>query len=138
MISRWTWPPLPRLYVDSEEARLDDKAKYLEILKVGMQDVAEDIKLLVGDYETRRKAGEITNYVLLENLALLTHEIHGVESFLALVEEIQPDQYSSLDEMIADIDTKVGELIEHVGHDPVLYQIVRRKLTKLAVYVAGV
>ena len=117
---------------------MDDKGKYLEILKIELEDLAEDIKLLVDDYKTRRESGEITNYVLLENLALLTHEIHGAESFVNILRDMQPDDYASLDEMVAVIDSKMGDLIEHGGHDPLLHKMVKRKLAKLTAYVSGV
>ena len=109
--------------------------KFLAVLDIEFADLAEDIAELAARYVERGRSGEITQYVTRENVALLTHEIHGVQTFAAVVEAIDPDAYDSLDALVADADRRLREKIEGAGFELALYADVHRRLQRVAVFV---
>jgi hypothetical protein len=50
-------------------------AAFIAILEVELQDLEHDIQLLMADSEERHNHEEISNYVYMENLALLQKEL---------------------------------------------------------------
>ena len=87
------------------------KRKYLDILRIEIEDLTEDIGLIVNEYKRRRDREEITNYVFLENLAVLHNELLGVDNMMEMLDSIDPDAYDRLDDMVADIEIKIRNKI---------------------------
>ena len=67
------------------------KRKYLDILRLEIEDLIEDIGVVVNEYKRRRDLGEITNYVFLENLAVLHNELLGVDDMMEMLDNVNPD-----------------------------------------------
>jgi len=112
------------------------KKKYLGILRIEIEDLVEDIGILVEDYRKRQQRGEITNYVFLENLAVLYHEVSGVNSLVEVIDSINPDDYEDLDAMIEDIEGRIRTRVEKAHLAEPLYPLVKRKLEKVAEFVS--
>jgi len=114
---------------------LAEKRRYLEILRIEIDDLAEDIRTLQEHYRGRSARGEITDYVLKENVALLEREIHGVAAVRACLEEVRAEDYAGLDEMLAAVRKRLDDRIRCGGFEPVVLRLVERKLAKVARYV---
>jgi hypothetical protein len=114
------------------------KRKYLDILRIEVEDLIEDIGLIVNEYTERRDRGEITNYVFLENLAVLHNELLGVDDMMEMLDSVDPESYSNLDELVADIEVKIKNKIKNSHLAEALYPLVKRKLEKVSRYVAQV
>ena len=110
-------------------------SKFLQVFRIELEDLEEDLKVLSTMYNEREQKGEITQYVLLENNALIMNEISGVESILQSLSGVSPVQYASLEEMVVDIDRQFRDKTEHAGFPDVVYELVKRKLDKVLKYV---
>jgi hypothetical protein len=117
---------------------MDLLAKYLTLLKLELQDLAEDIGMLVSEYKIRKEKGEITNYVLLENLAVLRNELIGIESIGEMLDGIEPGGFSSLEALVESVEEKIAGRIMGTGYNNALLPLVKRKLAKVATYVRHV
>ena len=78
---------------------------------------------------------EITNYVLLENLAVLKNEMRGIEQFKQILREVNPDDYNEIDEFIKEIENRFRVYIEKGGLVEAVYSLVERKIRKVLKYV---
>lgn len=114
---------------------MPEKKRYLNILDIELENLAEDIALLIAEYRRRKEEGEITNYVLLENLAVLQSEIHGVERFRRLLKSIESVSYDDLDSLVADIRDRIKAIMDRSSFPEALYPLVLRRLAKVARYV---
>jgi hypothetical protein len=114
------------------------KRKYLDILRIEIEDLIEDIGLIVNEYRSRRDRGEITDYVFLENLAVLHNELLGVDNMMEMLDDIDPDAYSNFEDLAADIETKIKNKIKNSYLAEALFPLVKRKLEKVSKYVAQV
>lgn len=114
---------------------MEQRHKYLEILRIEVDDLAEDIKALQKHYHDRLARGEITDYVLRENVAVLEHESHGIAAVRACLEDLRPADYASLEDMIAAIGGRLDDRLRCGGFDPVVRLLVERKLAKVERYV---
>lgn len=114
---------------------MDDKHKYLEVLRIEIDDLGEDIRALQEHYRDRSARGEITDYVLKENVAVLERESHGIAAVRACVGDVRAEDYRSLDEMLAGLRERLDDRIRCGGFEPVVRRLVERKLVKVARYV---
>lgn len=118
-----------------ERTMINKKQAFLSILKVEMADLEKDVELLIRRLQEDRKGERISNYVFLENLALMQRELFGVESFSDYIGDIDENDFDSLPEMIEsilqrfDCRAKSSGLPRSVGH------LVRRKVEKVRRYV---
>ena len=108
---------------------------FLEILKVELQDLDEDIKILIEEYKEKHSRDEISNYVFLENLAVLKNELFGVEGFYKHVENINPSDYKTLADLINNLMEVLKVRIHEKGLAHSLINMVERKINKILKYV---
>lgn len=109
--------------------------KYLKILRIELEDLQSDIEFLIDKYKQRRKNEEITDYVFLENLAVLKNEICGISSFNKIIDSIDPADYEDIDGFIRDMKARFKKRIEECGLAQVIYPLIKRKLEKVHTYV---
>ena len=116
----------------------DLKKTYLQILKIEIEDLKEDINALTEETRHRKEHAEISAYVYMENLAVLNHEILDIEAIARRLDELDLDQFPDVDalinHLIADIEL---ELAEHNLMEAV-YDLVKRKIRKVGNYVKSV
>ena len=72
------------------------KFKYLKVLKVELQDIIEDMKMMIEICRKRQKSGEISKYVSWQNTALFIHEIKGLSNLLKDIDTMDPSQHKTL------------------------------------------
>jgi hypothetical protein len=114
---------------------VSQKRKYLDILRLEIADLVEAIDMLEQHYKERHRNGEITDYVLKENVALLDRETHGVRSFLDEIADVEADDHPSLESLVREMESRLRTTIDRHVFDPVLYPLVDRKIRKVATYV---
>ena len=114
---------------------MEQRRKYLEILRIEIDDLAEDIESLQNHYRDRSARGEITDYVLKENVAVLEREGHGIAAVRGCLRSLRPEDYGSLDEMIAALTGHLDDCLRRGEFEPVVRALVERKLAKVARYV---
>jgi hypothetical protein len=109
--------------------------KYLAILQLEMEDLEADIELIIDEYTQRKKNEEITEYVFLENLAVLKKQICGISSFKKIVQSIDPGNYPDIDAFIVDVKVRFKEKIDETGLGQAIYILIKRKIEKVYKYI---
>lgn len=107
----------------------------MSILKLELNDLEEDLKLLVKEAEKKHEQRLISNYVYLENLAVIKQELFGVDGIAKRFEQTNPEEFETLDDLIsalmaAMLQVKAIELLP----EGVIY-LVERKMEKVKHYV---
>src|SRR6056297_2718860 len=98
--------------------------KFLDILKVELSDLQEDILALEDIYKERQKNREITNYVLLENTTVIQRELKGLKRIVDAMEDIQPETYTSLDGFIQDLYKRFRDQLADYQVPEILHELL--------------
>lgn len=111
------------------------KKHYLEIMRIELVDLKEDIELMITKCHQDQENGKITERVLLENVTLFKNEIMGIEKFSSILDQTDPNEFENLNDMISHIKDifrktrRVNEIAEAINVR------IDSKLTKVAQYV---
>ncbi len=108
---------------------------FLEILKLELDDLNEDIQTLKQECEYKLKKGVITNYVHMENMALYDNELHAVNAFRRIVEVSEPDSFHSLDDLVIHINETFRTVMKACGYAEAGRISIERKMLKVAKYI---
>jgi len=116
----------------------DLKKTYLQILKIELEDLKEDINTLTEECKARKEHDEISSYVYMENLAVLNHEILDIERISEEIDELDLDQFPDVDALINHLICDIEqELAQHNLMEAVC-DLVKRKIRKVGNYVKSV
>jgi hypothetical protein len=118
-----------------EAAMRETKKYYLKILRIEIEDLREDIEFLIKELERERESELLSEYVFLENLTVFHSELYGVDFFFKVLDDINPDNFESLDEMISFIEESFKIKIKQAGLPDALNIYVKRKLLKVRDYI---
>ena len=111
--------------------------KFAKVLRIELEDLEEDLKLLADLYNQREERKEITGYVFLENISLVKSEISGIEQIIRSLDDIVIDSFSSLDEFVEHVDDRFRQKTQDMGFPEAVYALVKRKLLKVSSYIHG-
>jgi hypothetical protein len=109
--------------------------KFLEVLRLELEDLEGDLNALVEIYRKRLENREITNYVYLENKSLLINELHCLANVVESLNEVDATQYSSTAAMIEDLKRMINERARSCEFPEVLTALVNRKIAKVRKFV---
>ena len=113
----------------------DKYQKYLKVLKIELEDLEEDLRIMAEIYGEREKRDEITQYVFLENLSLLKQEIAGIEQILHSLDSIEVSNFQSLENMVEHVDSLFRHKTDDADFPEAVYALVKRKLLKVSKYI---
>ena len=111
------------------------KKHYLEILKIEVEDLREDLELMIEECRKNYQTEKITEHVFLANLTLFKNELLGLDEFTRIVDRTECDSFESLETMIDCMRKHFREKINTYGLAEALYICIERKLNKVARYV---
>ena len=111
------------------------KKNYLAILSIELDDLKEDIEHLISELEKNKHEHRCTEHVFLHNLTLFRNELLGVNAFHKILEEINSEDYMTLEAMIAEIKSRFKLRVEMYGLAQVINILIERKLDKVLKYV---
>lgn len=117
------------------ETMIHKREVFIKILLLELEDLEEDINLLIKECEDRHCKSEISEYVFLENLAILKNEMFGVESFANDVKNIDALSFKNVDELLEALKEIIGNRIREKGLAKSVQILVERKMNKVAQYV---
>ena len=109
--------------------------KYLEILRIELEDLIEDLEFSEEVLTKRFKDHEITEYVFLENIGLLKKEVLGVAKVKRMIEEMAGN-FSDTDVLRSKIEIYFDKEIKSAGLPGVVLLLVNRKLDKIDKYIS--
>jgi hypothetical protein len=115
----------------------DKFKKFIQILKIELEESEQDLHFLEDLHKQREEAGEITQYVFRENMNLLKNEISSVREILYSVDDMieNRDDYDSFVEMVDALKRKVKDKVDRSTNAEAVYDIVSRKIDKVLKYV---
>lgn len=111
------------------------KHKYIKVLKIEMEDLNEDINMYREKITKDKNCGEITNYVFMENLALLQNEIIGIETVNKYLDSLDVNEFETIEDIITKIKTDLEKKLREDGIAQALYIYLERKIDKVRTYV---
>ncbi|MFZ5351319.1 MAG: hypothetical protein ACOZCL_01205 [Bacillota bacterium] len=112
----------------------DLKKKYIKMIRLEFDDLKEDIELLIENEREKMESGKISNYVFMENLTTLKHEIMSIESFENEVEKIDTAGCSDFNELVEKIKCIFIKKFKEFGFSETSIEILLRKLEKINKY----
>jgi hypothetical protein len=115
---------------------MDIKAqKYLEILKIELEDLILDLELGEEVLKKRLEEHEITEYVFMENIGLLKKEVLGIEKLKKVV-GAAGDEHKSIGELRILLEDYFAKELHAAGLPKVVSLLVNRKLEKITRYMS--
>ena len=110
--------------------------KFLDILKIELQDLRADFEELKGQIVQKRERGDLTNYVCMENLALLENELLGLQTCSRMIDETDETQFETLDALAEHVKTTLRERVRAAGLAEAICEFLDRKVEKVRGYTA--
>jgi hypothetical protein len=108
---------------------------YLAIFQLEIEDLEEDIQYLIQKGDDRKKNGSLTNYVFLENQAILKNEIHALEYLKKLVRNTDYDNFRSIEGLIQYLREEFRKVVDNHGYAEAILIFIDRKMEKVKNYV---
>jgi len=113
----------------------DKKRRFIEILRIELEDLKEHIDELIAQSKDAFEGRELSKRVYLENLAVLGNELLGVGTFSHILDELDIDDFDTLEAMIQHLEQKFTAEVESCGLAPAINVFVKRKIDKVARFV---
>ena len=110
--------------------------KYIQILRLELEDLETDIKKLIAECEKSRESREWSTNVFMENLAIFNNELLGVNIFENFLTSLDIEKFTTLDEMVEFILKEFQKKVKELGLVPAINRLIERKLQKVADYVS--
>ena len=111
------------------------KEHYLDILRIELEDLREDIENMIEEYDRDRRMEKITNYVCWHNTTVLKNELLCLNELQKIIQETQPEKYPNLNELIGHLRGDFHYAIQHKGFWEAVTGFVDRKIQKVQSYV---
>ena len=110
---------------------------YLTIIDLEMQDLEEDIKFLINEAKKKKSEGNLTNYVFLENQAILKNEIHALDCFKNIIKKTDADNFKSVDALIQFLREEFKIIVDTNSYAEAILIFTDRKMQKVKNYVVS-
>jgi len=108
---------------------------FLTLLAAELKSCEEDVHDLEKLCHDRFQAREITNYVHMENDALLKQEASGIGSIRKELESLDHDSYASIDEAYAAVVSLVEQTVKQRQLPRAIIPLVTRRAERLRDFV---
>lgn len=109
--------------------------KYLSILKIELEDLADDLEDLLNVYKTDAISKRITEYVSRENASLARHEIAALKLLLREIGAFSAEFYENEDEMEEAVTEFFRTSIRKKGYPYAIFYLIENKIRKVRRYM---
>jgi hypothetical protein len=113
----------------------EHKKKFINIVVIELEDLIEDLNHLVDDYKNKKEHDVITNYVCMENLALLQHEMYGIKKFTEMISVIKLEDFKNIEEISEYIKELLQKKITTSDFASCLLPMISRRIVKAVHYI---
>ncbi len=107
----------------------------VKILQLELIEVENDLNGLKELYTNRHDSSEITNYVFLENTALLQLELQSIHQISSILADFKFDKNGSSHKLLDEIDNFIKEEIKSRQFSEAIYNFIKLKLIKVSKYL---
>ena len=111
------------------------KKNFVRILAIEIDDFKEDLEVLIQQCKNARECGRLSESVFWENITVFNNEILGVNALHRILDEINPDEYEILEELIDEIKIRFHSLVRERGLVEAINIYIERKMEKVTRYV---
>ncbi|MFW6223343.1 MAG: hypothetical protein ACOC4A_00485 [Spirochaetota bacterium] len=109
--------------------------KFLEILKLELDDALEDFDAIIGLYRQKRAEGHLTDYVLQQNVAFVETEKQALRDCRRALDEQDLCENAALEDLRAEIEKEIDAIIHDHDLPKPAREYIRRKIDKVFRYV---
>lgn len=110
---------------------------FLKMFVLELEDLHKDIELLIERYTDEHDHDVISNYVFLENLAVVKNELFGIDSFVVDVRKLRSDDYTDVHQLIDFLKTLLLNRCHEKGIVSAAFILAERKMKKVLSYIEG-
>jgi ATP-dependent protease Clp ATPase subunit len=107
----------------------------VKILQLELKEVENDLNGLKDLYSSRHNNSDITNYVFLENTALLQSELQSIHRIGTQLKMMEIDPKLSPKEILDSIDQFIKKEVEKKHYSVAIYNYIKLKLEKVSKYL---
>ncbi len=106
--------------------------KFFAILSIEFDDISDGLNMLLDTSEERFRKHEITGYVWTENSALLKREQKLIQILHERVQQLNPDDYETLDEAVE----AVRKIVRGMSGIPqAVPEFIEKRINKVLQYI---
>jgi len=109
--------------------------KFLRILEVELLDLEEDLVTLEDNTRHKWEDDEISNYVFLENMAILRKEMSGIQKVISNLKTIDSSTHTNLDQFIDHVLHEIKTNINNIDLPEGVYRLLQRKMEKVSKFI---
>ncbi|WP_028975432.1 hypothetical protein [Spirochaeta cellobiosiphila] len=109
--------------------------KFVDILKIELRDLEQDIHTLSTALADKLKEKEITNFVYKENTALLMREVRLVKEAMKDLNNFDFAQYEEIDPFIDDLQELFHNHLNSSAFPQAIHVLLTRKIEKVRDYI---
>ena len=113
-----------------------DARHFLRLFRVELDDLIEDIQIRIDINEKRFRDDKITEYVHLENEAVLKRQVGALEKFTEIVDVIDPSNYKDTAGIEADLLVRSSDFVSKFEDTEAVSLLLRRKIEKVRVFIS--
>ena len=113
----------------------DNRKLFLKILKVELEEIETDIKLLIELYQSRYEKLEITHYVQQENDALLEREISCLKKLIPALDTFPVEEYQDNESFIAGLKVFLDSFVKENQFPHAVFLLTEHKMQKVVKYI---
>ena len=105
------------------------------MFEMELDDLHTDIELLIDRYTDEHDHEAISNYVFLENIALMNNELFGIDSFIEEVRRIDSSRFTGVVELIGFLTATLHQRCREKGYATSVCVLAERKMNKIHSYL---
>ena len=113
-----------------------DARHFARLFRVELDDLIEDIQIRIDHNEKRYRDDKITEYVHLENGAVLQHQIGALKKFVEIVDGIDPSNYKDTAGIEADLIARSRDFVSKFEDTEAVSLLLQRKIEKVRVFIS--
>jgi hypothetical protein len=120
-----------------EADMVSDARHFARLFRVELDDLIQEIQLRVDLNEKRFQCDEITEYVHLENCAVLRREIDALKKFTEIVDGIDPSNYKDTAGIEADMIAKSKDFVSRLEDPAAVSVLLQGKIEKVRSFISS-
>jgi len=115
---------------------MSDKTRlFFNILKAELEALTDDLACSGGQCRAKMERQEIGTCLYQENEALLTQEACGIVVILNQLDDLDPDNLGSIDNLVEKVRGMVRELTKNHEYPAAVLPLINAKVEKIRAYV---
>jgi hypothetical protein len=108
---------------------------FLKMFEMELEDLHKDIEMLIDHYTDEHDHEVISNYVFLENIAVMDNELFGIDSFIEAVRSTDPARFTTVTALMSALSDMLRRRCREKGYATPVCVLAERKMNKISSYI---